>query len=350
MNKRIAGCFALFVFCAVFLLTLLKLVSLSVNTETDTKNARKQPDLSNQVLVKKISLTNQDEPSIAVKNNSAAGEKAAAIKRFEETLANALGTPITFFGRVVDQGNQPVAGAEVIFNAEDKFAGPASSYKQITDAEGWFSIAGIHGANVSVGAKKEGYYSREQSGGDFYCYGSGNSWQKPLPTRDHPAIFVLEKMGSTEPLVYVDSSQFQVPMKGIPIYIDFATGKQGVNSHHYLKIESWIGDNSHRPFDWRFRLSVPQGGLIRRTNDYAFVAPETGYQMVAETNVLADVKPWVECSKEQYFVRFDDGTYARFAIVLYPRTLNYIDFKSYLNPVPGHRNLEVDRQKLVKAH
>ena len=276
--------------------------------------------------------------------------RKAAIAEIGKAIAMALNTPITFYGRVVDESNQPVADADVFFNAADKFDAPGSVYQRKADAHGFFSISGIHGSDLGVGVGKAGYYSREQSHA-YFNYGNGpHGRNQPPPTRDNPAVFVLVKMGETEPLIKVSQRQFELPKDGTPIFINFTTGKKGSSDFGCLKVESWLGDTTQRKFDWHFRWSIPGGGLIERTNEYAFEAPKEGYQPFMEASMTTNVDRWLSEFDAQHFAKFPDGTYARFSIELYPGKYNFVVLESYLNPVPGHRNLEWDPKKEIEIH
>jgi hypothetical protein len=293
-----------------------------------------------------ILATSKQEPvRTTLPDTATPEERKQAIAEFERRLIEALTTPIVFYGKVVDESNQPVANAQVHFNAVDKFDAPASHYQRTSDVDGCFSISGIQGSSLEVWAEKEGYYSREKSGGTFGYAGSPNPTP---PTRENPAVFVLVKMGETEPLIKVSSRQFDLPKDGTPIFINFTTGKKGASDAGSLQVESWLGDTTQRKFDWSFRLSVSNGGLIRRTNDFTFEAPTEGYQPVVEISMTADAEHWSSEFDGQYFVKFPDETFARFSISLYPGKRDFVVLESYLNPKTSHRNLELDPKKLIK--
>ena len=63
-----------------------------------------------------------------------------------EEIQEVLATPITFYGKVIDQNNAPVSDATVNYGALDKFDAPGSQYQGKSDANGNFLISGIGGA------------------------------------------------------------------------------------------------------------------------------------------------------------------------------------------------------------
>jgi len=70
-----------------------------------------------------------------------------------------------------------------------------------------------------------------------------------------------------------------------------------------------------------------------------------GYQSSIEVNMPADIKEWASDVAKSYFAELPDGTYARFSINLYVgrgKERNFVVLESYVNPVPGDRNLEYD--------
>jgi hypothetical protein len=256
--------------------------------------------------------------------------------------------PIAFYGRVVDQNGDPVPDAEVGFKAADKFNAPGTLYTDKSDAAGYFQIAGIKGAGLSVGVGKDGYYPVEGKSSANFGYGMGvDSTRRPPPAKDNPAIFVLHKMGNTEPMTFLSGRQFDVPASGQPLTIDLVTGRANGGG---LRVESWLGDASKRPFDWRYQLSIPGGGLVERTGHFDFEAPEGGYQPTVEINMPATAEGWSSRMDRNYFAKLPDGRYARIKIRFYPGPQrNFVVLESYVNPQPGSRNLEYDPNQTANA-
>ena len=201
-------------------------------------------------------------------------------------------------------------------------------------------------AVLRVGVQKAGYYKIDgkSSGAFAYAVGIDNTRKSP-PTKDTPAIFVLQKMGATEPLIKVGGRQINIPKTGQPLSIDLATGQAGRGN---LQIESSLGNISQMPFDWRFRLSVPGGGLAERKGRSDFEAPADSYQPFIEVNMPANAEQWSLRLTKEYFAKLSDGKYARFSIRFYPGHRNFVVVESYVNPTAGNRNLEFDPKKAVK--
>ncbi|MEI6033434.1 MAG: carboxypeptidase-like regulatory domain-containing protein [Verrucomicrobiae bacterium] len=279
-------------------------------------------------------------------------------ERFKEASAQVesiFSSPIKFYGRVIDQNGNLVPYAEIGYTAADKFNASGSNYTGRADAEGTFQITGIKGAGLAVTVRKEGYYlihnpsdpSLPTSTATF-AYGMGpDSYRRPAPPKDTPAIFVLQKMGKTEPLTFLSGRQFDVSPSGQPVTIDLGTGRTNGGG---LQVESWLGDTSQRPFDWRYQLSISNGGLVERIGQFDFQAPEDGYQTTMEISMPAKLEKWSSRMEKNYFARLANGNYARFKIRFYPGPQrNFVVLESYVNPKPGSRNLEFDPQQQVKT-
>ena len=223
------------------------------------------------------------------KNGNANAMEAAhdsEVKHKQGFVSLWIMTPITFYGKVVDQNGNPVAGANVLMTALDHPLSQGSTYAKQSDSNGLFTIWGIHGAALQVNVSKEGYYTVPESWGDF-AYAARVGTQKPAhPDRSDPAVFVLRKMGGTERLIHQEKD-IKVSEMGTPSTIDLRTGNT-VGAHEPdIQFQTWISDHHVRPgasareqrFDWRCVVSVPGGGLqVRGGSEFDFEAPSDGYQ------------------------------------------------------------------------
>lgn len=271
----------------------------------------------------------------------------------EKQFDMVFGAPIKFYGKVIDQKGVPVEGAIVKIGAADRFWADGTDYFRETDAEGLFSIQGIKGAGIYVNAEKEGYYRTEKSNGRFgYGMPSG---QKPHDDPTNPAIFVLQKQGECEPLVYwripkstYGRSWVKVPNGG-NVSVDLKSGNVGLNTPHSILISQNNSraerENTRNPYDWNFEIKVPGGGIQLKDGKFNFQAPESGYVETFSKAFSKEADDWADSFIREYFIRFEDGTYAR--INLDMSTYQFIIRASYLNP-SGSRNLEYDKSKRIK--
>lgn len=302
-------------------------------------------------------------PAPASKSTSPGGPKRSASltapiaeagrKESVAKIIAALSTPIAFYGRVVDQNGNPVADAEVDYGAINKFDANGSDYTGKSDKNGNFSKTGIAGAVLTVGVRKEGYYNIHGMSDAAFAYGVGpDATRKEPPTADNPAIFMLQKMGATEPLMHLTSRQYKVSKTGEPMEVDLSTGKQVSLGQGSIRFERRANDekkDEHGRFDWNVRVTIPGGGLMEREGQFAFEAPGTGYNPGAEINMPASLgEQWRYMVNKDYFVRTRAGQFARINLQIYAGHDNSIVMESFVNPNPASRNLEFDPTKTVK--
>ena len=268
----------------------------------------------------------------------------ARAERKEQEIKKAYLTPIAVFGKVLDENGTPLPGATVQIGVSDKPL-ESSQHTKITDDRGEFSLTGVHGIAFSLRASKAGYYTIKESRAHRNVVTPGPH-DAPQPSVDQPVVLVVRKRGSAEPLVHVSSRQVNVLSTGQPVMVDLGTGGR---SQGDLQIASWIDNNQQKPYDWRYKLSVPSGGLVERTGPFDFEAPVEGYQPTAEIAMLATAEKWSARAEKEYFVKLVDNRFARFSIRLYPGSRNYVVIESYMNPTPGSRNLEFDASNVVRS-
>jgi len=282
----------------------------------------------------------------------------AEAERFKEASAlvdSVFSAPIEFYGRVIDQNGNPVPYANVGYTAADKFNASGSNYTGQADAEGYFQIKGIQGAGLAVTVRKEGYYLIHNPSDPTlptstatFAYGMGpDSYRRPAPKKNSPAVFVLQKMGEKVPLIFVQQST-RIPKDGTPVTVDLLNGS--VSSKGNFRIETWTdAPRQGRKFSWRSRLTVLGGGLRERQGQFDFEAPEDGYLESIELTMPEDAEQWESQQERKYFVKLPDGRYARTKFRMIAGGNHYFIFESFLNPTPGDRNLEFDPAKVVES-
>jgi hypothetical protein len=276
-------------------------------------------------------------------------------KEVVEGILGVLAAPITFYGRVIDQNGDPVVGADVGYSALDRFMQPGTGYTGTSDKNGEFSISSINGARLSVNVRKKGYYFIDGKSNAAFAYGTGPDgyFQSP-PVKGKPAIFILQKMGATEPLIYVGTRYYKVTKNGQPMEVNLTTGREISVGQGDIRFERWATDQTKTEsgrFDWRFRITVPKGGIIERKDQFAFEAPQTGYQNAVEINMPSSLgKEWEYTVNKSYFVQLPGGRYARInATIQAGHNSTPLVFDAFVNPNSGSRNLEFDPKNVVKS-
>lgn len=300
------------------------------------------------------SPTASSTPPVGVKPQDAESDK-----RYLDVLAPILQRSLVFYGRVVDERNVPVSGARARFSLTDNPNPNGSGTRGETesDQDGRFVIRG-RGMGIYVEVTKEGYYrvpeidGKRGSYGHFRNHKSLGDTDLPMPTEDQSAIFVLRKMGETVPLVHVAQRSIIVPKNGTPTEIDLGTGEVVAAGKGHLRVEVWTQNQGLNPnkglhYDWRCQLTIIGGGLVERTGQFNFEAPERGYAATAELAQAATAERWRQNMAKQYFVRLADNRFARIDFEMIASGDHFIVLESFLNPEPGNRNLEFDQSKIA---
>lgn len=292
------------------------------------------------------SFTAQATPSVPAAAMSATPPQLEKHRQAAQVLQAMYSAPIEFYGRAEDQFGDPVAGATVEYSALDKFSESGTKYQGSTDAKGLFSLTGVQGAALSVAVWKEGYDGIYKQSNGAFAFGVpfDSHRDRPTPAMDNPAVFVLRKKAPAERLITVDRD-IPVPRDGTPVEISLRTANAVAAGQGDLRIECWtfdeIKDRQGR-YEWRCRLSVPDGGLVKRQDvHHSFQAPEEGSEQSVEVNMAAAAKDWRRDHDDQYWAKLRDGTYARMRLRLTTGGGHFVSIVSFLNP-SGLRNLELD--------
>lgn len=131
-------------------------------------------------------------------------------KQVDEALEKAQDrwrTPIEFYGQVVDENTNPVAGAGIHFVWTD-LSPTGNSEKQTTsDTTGLFSLRNVTDLNLIVKVSKRGYYAYQPFGAAFNYAGQDQNF---APDAANPVTFRVKKRGVVEPLIRFKKS-FRVP-------------------------------------------------------------------------------------------------------------------------------------------
>ena len=259
----------------------------------------------------------------------------------EKSIWNfAFMTPIAFYGKVVDEKGNPIEGAKAVLSPADAMMGGNHEYERTTDENGLFSIF-THGLGLAVDVSKKGYYTLQESSGTF-GYAKGSGAQPPHNDPNNPAIFILKKMGETEPLIMAHY-QGKIEKDGTPVQMNLTTGHTYHEANPDIQIRSWVKDQDPtKAFDWNCEIDVLGGGGIQaeKGGPFDFTAPVGGYQPSATIAMPAANPQWRSSQDRKYFLKLANGTYARIDFAIGAGGYNTIEISSYLNPSSGHRNLE----------
>ena len=247
--------------------------------------------------------------------------------------------PIDFYGKVVDENGNAVEGASVGFGWMElpiETGNRTASTK--SDAAGLFSLRGQRGPNLSVSVSKEGYYAAHR-GQMSFNYALGNEDFKADP--QNPIVFNFRKKGLGQPLLSLKRN-YAVPRDGTPVSIDLVTGATAHGQNGNLVIQCWTQDQGKKPgekYDWRCTVTVPGGGEVPTSDEFAFQAPEGGYMPSTEVQMIAGQPDWKDDVDLKFYFRLADGRYGRMTFSIIAGGQHFCIIDSVLNP-SGSSNLE----------
>jgi hypothetical protein len=267
----------------------------------------------------------------------------------EAKFLASFAAPIALYGKVVDQDGLPVSGANVLLRANSQPWQESVPYERTTDSAGNFSIEGVSGLSLYVEVSKPGYYRVPSGSGAIgsvgtFSYGSDTTGQGiHTPNASKPVVFVLKRGGPTEPLIIQSERHPRVQKDGTPTRLPLDPSQPA--GPHFVQIQCWTNDleqDDERQYDWKFRVSVPGGGLVLREDVYGFEAPLEGYIPTDEHEMPKSLTgtAWKDTAERSYFLRFDDGIHARVNIRMIAHGAHFVVFRSWINPKSGSRNLE----------
>lgn len=261
---------------------------------------------------------------------------------------------LNFYGKVVDENNQPVPGARVNldWNTDwDPIKAPQGTAfaETSSDGNGMFSLLGQHGKILGVKVGKAGYYSVEAAKGILaFEYANPSDQNYYEPDSNAPVVFHLRKKGEGAKLV---NKTVKLSLSGkAEGGLDLMSGQ--ITSTGSLQIQSNKPEfkSARGRYPWSVTLSMPSGGLIETNEQLPFTAPESGYTQTAVMDMTnPDTPTWGNgAMKTYYFYLPGTNTYG----LMHVNTLGasshvYLNY-SY-NSTPGDRNLEPSSDRQLKA-
>lgn len=285
-----------------------------VMSQTEAVEPVTERKASNQSQTSTTSL-DQNKTQLVVHTPAAAAETGTdeALRNY---VANKLADPgydwkqpINFYGKVVDENEQPVSRVSAYFKWTDLSIKGTSEYQTFSDASGLFSMLGERGKRLSVTVSKEGYYSARDARLASFEYANPADG-KFTPDPNHPVIFHLRKKGPGVDLLtseYGVKKYFgvSVPLDGTPVTVDLLQRKlspdqgQLIISQKKPSYENW-----KQATEWSFRMEIPGGGFVGYDDEFPFVAPESGFEPTVQFDFKLGQPDWATSIQTNYFVKF----------------------------------------------
>ena len=276
-------------------------------------------------------------------------ETSPQMQAKQQQMDALIDTPIDFYGKVVDQSGAPVAGAaaKIIIMGAPGHAEDIIQEVQ-SGTNGVFSLKGIRAFGVNAVVTKKDYRSlpdKNPPGGWSHSLHQATTF----PTEQNPAIYILQKKASAEPLAVIRSRGITVLTNGTPTEFSLKNGRAGQDAADSLQAQVWVDAHDPKttqPYHWKFTITVPGGGLQVR-DEHQFAAPSSGYQTSDTVDLAPGNGNWSDVCERRYFVQLPGGKYGRVDISI--NTKGGLQVEGYINP-SGSQNLEFDPSKRIRDH
>jgi hypothetical protein len=255
--------------------------------------------------------------------------------------------PISFYGKVVDQSNQPVADVKVEMGILSGYLKSPQEFKQkvtnaalLTDADGRFALENASGSSIQLNAiTKDGYKLSPKQAKAAYLYYPPEFH----PDVNNPVVFQMWKMQGAESLLN-SSWHGKVHCDGTLLAFDLRSGKPTNDGDLQIvcirtPLSSPPPGNAH--FDYKFQITLISGGIQPTGDEFTYLAPETGYSPSFTVEQKADDPKWWGRVTKEFYIKTSDGHYGRLFVDWYAaqNSPNHIEWDCSINP-SGSRNLE----------
>ena len=269
------------------------------------------------------------------------------LERMKELIRWDYSTPIDFWGEVIDQNGNPLAGvkAEIVV---DERAGN-KKYFSFSDKEGLFELLGKKGARARIKVFLSGYVptSDEKIGSNVSArtiYYAPKTKPMPAyapPTRGNPQVFVLRKKNPIANLANSITKRVAIFKDGKSKKVTLKTKSKDVE----MEIRCWSScpvPFTYDKYDWSAEIRII-GGEIQPITEYEpITAPIDGYRPAFKVEMPKNTdKTWKAANVRQrnFWIQFDDGTYAKARIEVKTGRKHEVDAEVWYN-LDGTNNFE----------
>ena len=255
-----------------------------------------------------------------------------------------LKVPIEFYGKVLDQHDQPVVGAKIEIGLNVSDDKGSNDRELVSHIDGSFSLTGIKGELVQVAVYvPEGYTGGEKGNSGSYNYAIPGEFDFHVPDPDQPVIFRLWKYEKPEPMHHWQLAS-KVKTDGTVGWFDLTSGKAGAGGLGVSVVDHDTGDAN--VVHVTYKLLGGEGcGVLETKDDPMFTPPDAGYQkeIIHELHWKQGEITRTEAGKFRFYYHGDDGKYAAAEAEIHFNTPKSCDVALFIHQNPsGSRNLEYD--------
>lgn len=287
-------------------------------------------------------------------------EKREKYEEKAREVGKSYNRPSKFYGRILDQNDQPIAGVKVAcdlsyfgdlllpgLNPHNK------KFERTTDNEGRFKVEDENGLSLELRLQPKEDYSFKPSGLQVMLRDEGANKPAPtLSTPEKPYIFRGFKKGQAEALL--SGSIFKLCEQDGRFYIVNLKGNQigegAAGGDLKISVRRPPGWVDQKDYDWSVQIDGTEMELLETKDEVVYQAPTTGYVPAWNFAQKAGEESYVRKVNPKFYLKSRDGSiYGRIEMDL---TSNYRDkfgvrIRYWLNP-SGSRNLEYDPAKKIK--
>jgi len=259
---------------------------------------------------------------------------------FRAQAENMLETPLSFWGRVVDENGEPVPSATITVYAFDRLLDPfvfpyfARTTKPTLEVsrQGRFQIRRLPAAGLFLVASASGYVAGEQAS---RLYFPDDPALAESGDRDAPVLFELRRRRSNEILQPVHSGARLLPAGGAPLAVNVRgfdpLTPETTNGDVVVRCMRPRVDERQAPFNWDCTLTVPGGGVqpLRLEFDQA---PTEGNEHSFRLTMDRLDPEWQPRGARDLVLRFADGTVGRYRFTVRLEGRDYVAFDGAWNP------------------
>ena len=322
------------IFWALLVLLLAVLVAVVLHKKQVPKNdvssveptGKSRTDSETAVVPAKTSNAQTNTPAPIVTPMKTASPQLSREEQWR-MAALASNVPIDFWGKVIDQDGNPLAGVTITADTRTFAVGtngrPYTAFPKtnlVTGTDGLFEIHGMTGDALSIRAlEKDGYETEHGALRDF----GYNTSQNITPDPNSPVIFRLWKEGAKQPLISGDKFIKIVP-DGQPYAIDLMTGTITEAKGSEGDLQIWVKrpdgmQDGQRYYEWSFGIRPQDGGILQELdgNDAMYLAPVEGYTNIYEYKHPASHSGWGSGSGDRrFYVKIRGQIYGRIQVAV----------------------------------
>lgn len=217
---------------------------------------------------------------------------------------------IVFYGRLEDQSGSAVSGAAVNFSIqyENPNARGIQRGQVVSAGNGFFTISGYKGANLTIMPKKTGYILATTGTSFRYSQISPGYF---VPDTNNPTVIKMWKLQGAEPLVSINQ-RYKFHDTDAPINFDLLAGQiipTGGDIQITVSRSPGVVSGRTRQ-DWGVQVGAVDGGLIEADGQegVTFEAPESGYQP-SDSFIMSTNAPhkWFGGFDQTFFLKSRNG-------------------------------------------